>query len=75
MFSAQWLIGKLGLFPERGRAWFLTGLAISTMVLLAIGTLLIARRSPRVRAIAAGGIGSSFIVLIGGAAFAIWIFR
>jgi hypothetical protein len=30
MLTAQWVLGKLSLFPEHECAWFLTGLAVST---------------------------------------------
>lgn len=75
MLTAQWVLGKLSLFPEHDRAWFLTGLAVSTVVMLALAGLLLTRQSPRVRGLALSVVGSSVIVLVGGVVFSVSVLR
>lgn len=75
MLTAQWVLGKLSLFPEHERAWFLTGLAVSTIVMLLFGGVLMTRQSPRVRGLALSVVGSSAIVLVGGVAFSVSVLR
>jgi hypothetical protein len=75
MLIAQWALGKLSLFPEQERAWFLAGLAISTVVMLSLGAVLTTRQSPRVRGLALSVVGSSVIVLVGGVVFSVWVLR
>ena len=75
MLIAQWMLGKLSLFPEHERAWFLTGLAISTVMMVLFGGALLTRRSPRVRGFAFSVIGSSVVVLLGGIVFSLWVLR
>lgn len=75
MLIAQWALGKLSLFPEHERAWFLTGLAVSTVVMVLFGGVLLTRRSPRARGFALSVIGSSVVVLLGGIIFSLWVLR
>jgi hypothetical protein len=73
MFIAQWILGQLGLFPARERAWFLAGLAISIVVSLTVGATLLTRQSPRIRGVALSILGSSAVVLVGGTIFGFWM--
>ncbi|MGV9800506.1 hypothetical protein ACWDTP_20910 [Mycobacterium sp. NPDC003449] len=73
MFIAQWVLGQLGLFPARERAWFLAGLGISMVVSLTVGATLLTRQSPRMRGVALSILGSSAVVLVGGIIFGFWM--
>ncbi|WP_168441794.1 hypothetical protein [Mycolicibacterium septicum] len=73
MFVAQWLLGQLAVFPERERAWFLAGLAISVIVSLTVGAMLLTRQSARIRGVALSILGSSVVVLTGGIIFSVWM--
>jgi uncharacterized membrane protein len=75
MLIAQWVLGKLSLFPEHDRAWFLTGLAISTVMMVLFGGALLTRPSPRLRGLALSMVGLSVIVLVGGVVLSVSVLR
>ena len=75
MFLAQWVLGKLGVFAEHERGWFLSGIAISTVVSLAAGAALASTRTPSIRGAGLALLGSSVIVLVGGVVYSFWLLR